>query len=232
MAARLAISVSFFQSVLTKCVDRVVRMKLKVIVVLIVGLLGVACNESAPKEVVPYVAPSPGLLANSEFVLSSAGRMDSWVLTQHTGAPSYALDSQDGVASIERIDKEPWGLLKQVFRHKSTKSLQGKKLEFSADISGEFSPAFGVPFTASGLGVRVRAMPAQGASSMFADPDLIFDELVPVKVAIGALPWSRYRVQFDVPPESEASFVEIEVFFQMTYGGTMQIRGPALIELN
>jgi hypothetical protein len=205
-------------------------MMFKGVFVLCLCMLIAACSEHKSAKSETYVPPSPGILANATFSADSSGRIDAWSLTQHAGARSYALNAKGGVAIIERIDKEPWGALRQVFRHSDTKGMQGERLEFSAEVSGEFSGMFGAPFGVSGMGVRVRGIP-KGANAMLAGSEVLFEKIVPMGPALGLSSWRRYNISFEVPKEGEASFIEIEVFFQMTYSGAMGIRGPSLIVL-
>lgn len=197
----------FLASFLTACED---------------GKHGGSDESSAPD------IPPPGLIKNQLFESESAGRQN-WVLTQHTGLPSYRFDTNNGVASIERIGAEPWGVLKQVFRHKETKAFQGKTMEFSADISSNFTDTHGKPFQPAGIGILVRGIPT-GANPMHG-VQTILNKTLPVNPDTGPIPWHRYAVEVKVPAPDEATFVEVELFFVMTSGGVMRVSGPAFVEI-
>lgn len=200
---------------------------------LVLGLLLVsACDDSARDvikepvdEPIAYVPPSGGLLSNPQFELTEHGVLADWKLLQHTGPKSYQLNVGDGVASITRIDQEPWGTLVQVFRGQRALALQGHLVEFSAEVAGEFTDAYGAPISPAGLNVTIRGLP-KGANP-FLGASILFNEVVPVVPTVGAMPWQRYALQFEVPAVAEVSSVEIDLSFTMTYGGTMKIRGPS-----
>src|SRR5690606_1278839 len=136
--------------------------------------------------------------------------------------------SEGGVVSFARTGSEPWGKLRQVFRGAAGRSIQGKAMEFSAEVSGDFGELYGKPVGPTGLGVVIKGKPV-GANPMFG-PVVLFKKTVPVAPPVGKVPWQRYTVAFDVPAVDAAGFIEVELFFLMTYGGVMHVRGPALNE--
>lgn len=202
---------------------RVAMMCFGVIFLLSCG--GESHKKSEP--VTPYVPPSPGLLENAQFAFSEDGRLAGWRLSQHAGAPSYRLASVDGVVSMSRVDKEPWGALVQLLRVPALTPLLGSELEFSAEISGDFTDEYGVPIQPTGMSVLLKGV-AAGANPMFGR-QILFNEVVPLVSTAGHVSWQRYAIRFDVPSRVEASSVEVELGFYMANGGVMKIRGPALV---
>lgn len=207
-------------------VCRVKKIFMALSVLFLIACSGASREQQQEAEDV-YIPPPGGLLVNPGFELAADGRMQGWGLIQHAGPKSYIISSSGGVASIERIDEEPWGMLVQTFRRKDTQSMQGKVMEFSAEVSGEFTNAYGEPIKPAGLNVTVRGIPA-GANPLFGS-SVLFSEVAPIVPIVGRSPWQRYSIQFDVPAVDEASFIEIEVSVFMSYGGVMRVRGPSFV---
>src|SRR5690606_12635684 len=140
--------------------------------VLLASLLLVACNNDGdddvavnppdngtpqpPEPEAPYEPPPAGLLKNAALVSDSRGLPMEWSFQQHANHSSYTLMAAEGVVTIARIGDEPWGILRQAFGAQEVEPLLGKTLEFSADISGEFTDEYGEPMEPPGLTVRVR----------------------------------------------------------------------------
>lgn len=191
-------------------------------------LIGLCGCDNKEKAVEPYVAPSAGLIKNQQFALDDRGRLASWVLIQHSSTiPSYKADGGNGTLSLARIGEEPWGFIRQSIGRKRSKNLQGKTLEFSAEIAGDFTGEYGVPINAAGLSVLIKGFP-EGANRLLGARNL-FSELVPVTLEPGSFGWERYAVSFSVPAGDGVYISTIELSFIMTLGGVMKIRGPSLV---
>ncbi len=206
--------------------------------VFLFGCMLLACDDSKSRQDTGPVTPPPqeqedvyehpagNLLINPDFESLPNGRLDSWALMQHTGAPSYRVDVENGVASITRINEEPWGVLKQVFRSRATVPLQGKRLRLSAELQADFTDEYGPPFQAAGLNVLLTGIAAGGFGRT-----ILYDHTEPMNLTGLNSPWLRYSIDFDVPDSASASWLELEIAFVMTYGGTLKVRRPFLVEI-
>lgn len=202
---------------------------------LVSACLSVGCGDQSQQRdgAVPpapveeaYQPPENNLLVNPEFALLPNGSVNAWSLTQHSGAPSYKLSVEEGVATLERINSEPWGMLAQTLRPEAVLPLQGKRLKFSAELKAEFNEAYGAPFQASGMGMLLSGVPVGGFSRITAA-----DVFEPVQYTDGSAGWRRYSVELDVPATEAFAGLRLQLRYIMANGGSLRIRRPYLIEI-
>ncbi|MCP8900648.1 hypothetical protein [Gilvimarinus xylanilyticus] len=207
--------------------------------VFLLGLLVLSgCNDrdvsenggGASSQPSNYIAPDPGFLRNGSFEVSEQGQLDYWRLLQHASNTSYEIRATDGVLAIKRTGPEPWGKVRQQFRKVDVEPLQGRTLEFSAEVKTHFTDEYGSAFEPPGLMVLAKGLKA-GAPAMMGASTLVTKKAI-VPGDLGEQGWHHFAVKFDLPALEDASYVELEVAFLMTLGGQMQIRGPALIALD
>ncbi|WP_157497595.1 hypothetical protein [Gilvimarinus chinensis] len=176
-----------------------------------------------------YIAPDPGYLKNSLFAVNLSGGVAHWGLSQHASNPSYSYSSNGEVLRLERTGTEPWGKVFQRFRGEEVLPLLGKTLEFSAEIRAELNDDYGSAMEPPSLmawakGFRKGTPPLLGKSTLVSEKALL-PELP------GEYGWKHYAVTFSLPPETSVSQVELEFSLVLTTGGALEMRGPALIEV-
>ncbi|MES2817893.1 MAG: hypothetical protein V4812_02775 [Pseudomonadota bacterium] len=187
-----------------------------------------ACSPSSatsPSTDAAQQAPSPGLIENPQFTSRENGSIaPPWSDFQHAGVHSYTYTSTDGVLTITRIDEQVWGHLSQRIRGAT---LQGKTVEFSADLAGTLDSQYGEPMGPTGLMVTVHGKRADQPRSMLGLGILSTHASEP-GMAVGENDWRRYSVRFKVPPVEEANSIELEVALALTLGGALKVRNPSL----
>ncbi|WP_339899222.1 hypothetical protein [uncultured Gilvimarinus sp.] len=205
---------------------------------LLLGACVVACERgeqdaesdapvaSAPPQ--PYVAPDAGLIKNPSF--SKVGeKIASWSTLQHAGEASFAFAAEGGVLTISRTGAQPWGMVRQRLSRDDTKPLQGKTLEFSAELSASLTGEFGAALDPTGLRVMVKGV-KRGAPAMLGTAILATSEQA-IAGTEGEIPWQRYALRFKVPADTEASHVFVELGIMLASGGSLSVRGPVLQEV-
>ncbi|HEY7884925.1 MAG TPA: hypothetical protein VIC08_08280 [Cellvibrionaceae bacterium] len=206
------------------------------IALMCLALILAACDKKSADETpspveppapAPYTPPPAGEIKNPTFTLGAQNVPEHWSLQQHSSSDSYSLAVNDGVLSISRVGDEPWGVVKQTIRTRDMAPFLGKTLEFSADISAEFTDEYGEPYEPPALMVRLRGLRA-GTPAMLGRSNIL-TERTNIETLTGYLPWRRYTVRFDVPEAGEASAVDLELNILMTSGGVMHVRGPSLV---
>lgn len=165
------------------------------------------------------MAPDPGLLIDAHFPSEVDGRQPAWGFSQHGGDVSYVFSSADGVLSIERTGPEPWG---QAVQRVDARDLQGRSVEFSAEISGSFKEDAERQVQATGVGARVLGYPP-GIPRMAGRHIMAFADGAP-EIGPGTHPWTRQTLQIDVPEGA----TDIEVSIRLGMHGTLRARGPSL----
>lgn len=187
-----------------------------------------ACSPSsttAPGAEAVYQAPAPGLIANPQFSTRENGAIaPPWAAFQHAGVNSYRYSSAQGVLTIQRIDEQVWGHLSQ--RIDAT-ALQGKTLEFSADLAGTLDTQYGEPLGPTGLQVTVHGKRADQPRSMLGR-SILSSHGSEAGMTVGTHEWRRHSVRFEIPSIEEANSIEVEVAIGLTLGGALQVRGPSL----
>ncbi|WP_339617834.1 hypothetical protein [uncultured Gilvimarinus sp.] len=176
----------------------------------------------------PYVAPDSGYIKNPLFVASDSGEMADWKLFQHASNTSYRVSVDDSVLALTRVGVEPWGKISQRYRKKDIEPLLGKTLEFSVDVKAEYTEEYGEPMEPPSVAVKIRGL-RKGTPAMMGSSNLFFKS-EPIVETSGLAQWHRYHVKFNVPEPKEAQVVEVEISVVMTMGGTLWMRGPALVE--
>ena len=213
-----------------------VRMKYSLFLALILGMLTASCGEESgrrqaggqePPTEDTYIPPEGNLLINPDFELAANGTIQSWRLSQHTGPVSYSAGVENKEVRLERINKEPWGVLSQTFRNKAMVPLQGKRLRFSAELKVDFTDEYGPPFEAAGISVMLTGISAGQSSRR-----LLLELLEPVDAGMKSQGWQRRTVDFDLPDAASAAWLELQLGFIMTHGGSLGIRRPYLIEVS
>ncbi|WP_041522282.1 hypothetical protein [Gilvimarinus agarilyticus] len=187
-----------------------------------------AGNASPDIAAEEYVAPDPGFIKNPGFS-REGGDIAEWSMIQHAGEKSFDYTTEAGVLTITRTDIQPWGMIRQSLDRKDTKPLQGKTLEFSAELSASLNDEFGAALDPSGLRVRIKGV-KRGSPAMLGTAILLTDDQA-IAGTKGDLPWQRYALQFKVPAETEASNLSIELSVMLASGGSIAVRGPALQEV-
>lgn len=195
----------------------------KLITIMLAGSLLSACSPAADTT---YKAPDPGLVGNPRFEVREDGKRIAtpWLASQHTGVLSFEYTSADEVLTIKRIDEQVWGHLSQ---RVDGAQLQGKTLEFSAELSGTLDKSYGEPLGPTGLGVIVHGRPADFPRSMPGRSILTTQYSEPA-LTEGTHEWQRHSIRFEVPPVEQANSIELELFIGLTLGGTLKARGPSL----
>lgn len=183
-------------------------------------------STQAPAEEA-YQPPESNLLINPDFALSPNGSVNAWSLTQHSGEPSYKLSVEAGVATLERINTEPWGKLAQTLRPEAVLPLQGKRLRFSAELKAEFNQDYGAPFQESGMGLLLSGVPVGGFSRVN-----VADVFEPAQYTNGSADWRRYSVELDIPSTEAFTGLRLQLRYVMANGGSLRIRRPYLIEIS
>ncbi|MBU2886498.1 hypothetical protein KO507_12065 [Gilvimarinus agarilyticus] len=176
-----------------------------------------------------YVAPEPGFIKSPGFQVNEQGRLIDWKFSQHSSNTSYRTSVTNGVLSIARTGAEPWGKVDQIIKGNSLKPLLGKTLVFSADIKSDFTGEWGLAMEPPAVFVSIKGLP-KGAPALLG-ASLLKSIKEPVTDLSAGLVWTRYQLKFSVPSSKEAKVTVLELGFLMTEGGTMSIRGPALIEV-
>ncbi|MDO3380935.1 hypothetical protein [Gilvimarinus algae] len=174
-----------------------------------------------------YEAPDPGYLLNAEFLQGEQGNVDQWSLLAHASNGSYSVIVDDGVMMFTRVGVEPWGKVRQLFKGESIEPFIGRTLRFSADMRAEFTSEWGEAMEAPGLVVTAKGIPA--GSPPILGSSLLLSEKAAVDDLDVSADWHRYEVEFELPTAEQALVVELEVGFLMTEGGSLYVRGPALI---
>ncbi|MDO3387901.1 hypothetical protein QWI17_18800 [Gilvimarinus sp. SDUM040013] len=185
-------------------------------------------SSSSSSTAPDYVAPDPGYLKSAVFELSEQGQLANWTLLQHSSDTSYSVTVDDGVLSLTRTGDEPWGKVRQLLKGDAVKPLLGKTLKFSADIKADFTSQWGEAMEPPAMTVLVKGVRV-GAPAMLGK-SIIVSKKTPVSDLSMGVSWHRYSVEFTLPTAAEVRGIDLELSFLMTEGGTMYVRGPALIE--
>ncbi len=173
-----------------------------------------------------YQPPDPGLLQSPYF---SEQRHEedfspAWAAIQHGGDDSFHMTTSDGVLRIEKIGEEPWG---QLVQNLSAEDLRGKKLEFSAELSGDLkeieNPADRLG-NKTGLGVIVKGYPGSHRLRTLGK-SILLTLTSESDLSEGKHDWKRHSIVFTVPE----SATDIQVAIRMTHAGVLKARGPRLV---
>ena len=167
-----------------------------------------------------WSAPDPGLLRDVTFDAKESGERQAWGRSQHAGENSYRFHFESGVLRIERIGPEPWG---QVKHRLDAEPLVGRTLEFSAELSGNFSESEQRQISKTGLSVRVLGYKA-GIPRIAGKSILVIAHGVPA-IRPNCFGWTPQSVRFDVPEGA----TDIEVSIRLGIHGTLSVRGPRLV---
>lgn len=164
--------------------------------------------------IIPHAAGQSVLLNDVTF--STLGAVSAeWSTTQHAGEPSYRFTAEDGVLSIEKTGKEPWGLVLQPL---NAERLQGRKVRFSAEMSGSFTPMSMPPFESSGLSIRVRGW----GEHRFLGKAILRDETAEIEQVIGDMNWQLVSLVVEIPQQAS----DVEISMRLTYDGILRVRNP------
>lgn len=161
-----------------------------------------------------------GLLINPGFEREANGRIGAWAFGQHAGERSYSFDIDENTLVIKRVGPEPWG---QVIQILPAAGLAGRTLEFSAEVSGQFSDESGAPISPTGVGVRISGMRADLPAAL-GDAILYTHHGAPA-LGVGDHGWTVQRVVFEVPEIA----TEIRLSFRLTMDGKLHVRNPRLV---
>lgn len=193
-------------------------MKTQIIVALsCASQLGLAAAADSP-------ADTANLLPGSVFESDQFGRLvGNWVPMQHSSNTSYEFRVEDGVLSILRTGEEPWG---QVFLRFEPDALLGSMAEFSVEVAGEFTDAYGEPFEATGIAVVVEASSADLRQRMMGVRSQ-FEYENDWDAGVGKHDWTMLDLGFEVPENASS----IQLYIKMTMGGVLHVRNPRLVEI-
>lgn len=167
-----------------------------------------------------WSAPDPGLLRDATFDAKESGERPAWGASQHAGETSYRFHFESGVLRIQRIGPEPWG---QVRHRIDAEALVGRTLEFSAELSGNFSASGQRQTSTTGLGVQVLGYKA-GIPRIAGKRTLYTAEGEP-SISPYCIGWTPQSVRFDVP----AGATDILLSIRLGMYGTLSVRGPRLV---
>lgn len=160
-----------------------------------------------------------GLFASPDFAPGDTGKpLGHWSTGQHALGGSYEFTSADGVLTIRRTGREPWGMVSQDF---PADAYVGKRLRLSMEIATELDDSWGEPIEPSGLVVRVTGYglmdsPMMGARILVAET---------AALELDGPDWQELSMEFDVP---ESRHVELRAGVQLTSGGVLRARKPRL----
>lgn len=142
-----------------------------------------------------------------------------WQASQHSGPTSYTFEVEDGVLTIRRIDREPWGQVTHPF---DFGPFRGQRLRWSVEAAGDLNEQWTARLERTGIGVLIFAQ--DDALSAFVGRNMLLTDYIPTPVQIGRFDWTRIEHEFEVPANAGRG----EVSIRMTMGGQLKLRNPRL----
>jgi len=163
--------------------------------------------------------PVENLLRDTRFeTVGNVGNSD-WSVIQHAGERSYEWNAEDGLLTARWIGPEVDGHVAQMIR---VQGLEGKKLRFSVELSGDTEELPNVPSELTGVQVEVQGMAPGVPRSLGVGP--LFIRAGSPPVAAGSFGWMVQNVVFEVPPYATTIRVSIGLGME----GVLRIRNPVL----
>ena len=154
---------------------------------------------------------SENLLVDARFTMEGEYRR-AWRMAQHTGEPSFSMESIDGVLEIRRIATEPWMLLRQTV---DDARLSGATIRYTAELKGELpsEPTLHGFDHIGGLYLKVGRDPARLAEH---EPNA------------GQWDWQTLSYEQQVPE----GVTSLRAGFVHQTNGTLWARNPSLVMLD
>ena len=176
-------------------------------ILLLLTLLG--CTENATKVATTQSCEvSENLFQDITFKqLHVAG--GPWMLSQHAGDRSFAFTVASETLKIERIDQEPWTILRQTLE---SSDFSGATILFSADLKGDAPAEPRLHGFEHKAGLYLNIGNRKDPISADHEPNS------------GVWDWQTVSVE-RVVPAGESS---VHVGFLHQSGGTLWVRNPAL----
>ena len=178
----------------------------------LLALLLSACGRGSDSG--PHCEYASGnLLQDPGFSSLEEGRRSRiWRYSQHAGDQSFAHSAANGILSIEKIGREPWGLVTQSV---DTDALKGKRVEYSAELKLELTEP-----------EHEHAFPYGGGLSLLAKKNnrVVLSSSLDHEPHMGTQDWQSVRIVADLP--KAASYLRLGFLHQA--GGRFQVRNPAL----
>jgi hypothetical protein len=194
----------------------------RLLLLLAAVLILVACGQQ-PASVLnmPACSGTENLLRNPEFALNEQGRRVAWQGAQHAGEPSFLLNVEQGVATVQRIGSEPWYNFEQF---PDAKPYIGHEMLLKADLKLDLNDDDWTHSMTPGGGLQVLIW--QTAVPAIAGSRLIFESAFEHEPHIGTTDWFTVGIKFRIPERVS----RMKVGFVHKANGSLSFRNPALLD--
>lgn len=159
---------------------------------------------------------SDNLFENPRFEASEHREHARWGAVQHAGKPAYRVTVNDGVLTIDKIDRQPWFAFRQTIR---IPDRAGQYLQLSAEIRLDMTEDPEHAFEqGGGLSLAFRGRSSSRSNT------ILLSSVLDHEPRLGRTDWTPVAVTLAVPPGAET----VTAGFLHQANGMLEIRNPAL----
>jgi hypothetical protein len=160
---------------------------------------------------------SPNLIADATFETSNSTEVrNAWSAIEHSTPGSFAVSSEDGTLTIEKVGEEPWFIYRQRIK---AKDFAGKTVRFSAQLKFDTDAPSEEGKVQHGAGmffeVRNRSRRKVMGSIMDHEPNY------------GKTDWVPVTLEFKLP----GNVLDVAPGFIHQANGSLQIKAPSLVAI-